>query len=241
MTACSLAHRTGIARTVGFPRTVEHCSLGIVHRTGCLTYERYIGVILHLIETYVTAFQAFQTVHALSVEHIGPFPVDAGGYVEAVKVEHEMIAGSSLRSPVHKLFHDLVVAVEEIDFESFDSHFRIMAADIFKVFFKRSESGPENYANTLVCSIFHNARHVYFGHDAEKFPAARHAPAVIHNHVLDAVFSREVYVVFVCLLVHSSLKVHSVNVPVVPPVPGHFARFYPGSVAYTAGRGQLVA
>ena len=50
----------------------------------------------------------------------------------------------------------------------------------------------------------------------------------------------KIYVIFVSIEVDACLEVHTFQIPVVPPVPSHLARFDPGSIAYLVGSSQGV-
>ena len=50
----------------------------------------------------------------------------------------------------------------------------------------------------------------------------------------------KIYVIFVSIEVDACLEIHTFQIPVVPPVPSHLARFDPGSIAYFVGSSQGV-
>ena len=50
----------------------------------------------------------------------------------------------------------------------------------------------------------------------------------------------KIYVIFVSIEVDACLEIHTFQIPVVPPVPSHLARFDPGSIAYLVGSSQGV-
>ena len=50
----------------------------------------------------------------------------------------------------------------------------------------------------------------------------------------------KIYVIFVSIEVDACLEIHTFQIPVVPPVPSHLARFDPESIAYFVGSSQGV-
>ena len=50
----------------------------------------------------------------------------------------------------------------------------------------------------------------------------------------------KIYVIFVSFEIDARLEVHTFQIPVVPPVPGHLSGFDPGSIAYLVGSSQGV-
>ena len=48
----------------------------------------------------------------------------------------------------------------------------------------------------------------------------------------------KIYIILVSFKIDACLEIHPFQIPVVPPVPSHFSRFDPGSIAYLVGSSQ---
>lgn len=145
----------------------------------------------------------------------------------AVHVEEQAVFGGRFREAVGEIGDLLVVAVEEIDLEALDPHLRVVLADAFEVAFRGIETGPEDDAHAAFLAVGDQFGQVDFGDDLEKVGLFVHGPAFVEDDVFDAVVGGEVDVVFIGFVVDSRLEVHAVEVPGVPPVPGHLAGFDP--------------
>ncbi len=78
---------------------------------------------------------------------------------------------------------------------------------------------------------------VYWFQNASLF---RVVPSFIKDDVFQTVIMSKIYVIFVSIEVDACLEIHTFQIPVVPPVPSHLARFDPGSIAYLVGSSQGV-
>ncbi len=115
--------------------------MGIVHRSSGLAHEGSCGIVAYLI-SIVDPLQVFETIYTFGIEHVGPFAVDACRDVVSVEVEHHVVFCSKSGYVVDESRHLLVVAVEEIDFETFDTHLGVVTVYLLEVAFERNISGP---------------------------------------------------------------------------------------------------
>ena len=69
---------------------------------------------------------------------------------------------------------------------------------------------------------------------------AQFIPTLIQNYIFDAVFSCEIDVVFICLIIYARLKINSINIICIPPVPCNMARFNPFCIGYLIRLGKLI-
>ena len=84
-------------------------------------------------------------------------------------------------------------------------------------------SGPEDDPDIPLTGVRHQFAEVDFGYHLHQVGLLVHGPALVEDHVFDAVPRGEVDVVFVGVVVDAGLEVHAVEVPVVPPVPCHLS------------------
>ena len=140
----------------------------------------------------------------------------------------------------HHFDGGLVVAVHKIHLESLDAHIGIGLADGFQVLVHHVEDCPEYDIHALALTIFYELRQldiVYWFQNASLF---RVVPSFIKDDVFQIVIMSKIYVIFVSIEVDACLEIHTFQIPVVPPVPSHLARFDPGSIAYFVGSSQGV-
>ena len=168
--------------------------------------------------------------HALKVEHIGPGAVESGRLVHAVEVEDEMVLGAHGGRTVYKLGHRLVVAVHEIDFESFDAHGGIVAAHLLHVAVEGPIPGPKHDAYPLCLGVRDQFGQVNLGHDLHQVGLEVDRPTLIEQHIGHTAAGRKVDVLLVGCIVDARLEGDTVEVPVVPPLPGRLARLNPGGI-----------
>ena len=187
---------------------------------------------MHLVLVLSCPFHSFQSVYALIVQHVRPSPRDARRLVCAVHIDNQMILCGNLRAIVFESRHILVVPVEEVHFEALHAHLGIMAADILHILLKCQETCPENDIDTLRLGILHYAFEVDLRIQHHQVLTLACSPAVVHNDIFNTVGCGEIDIIFICLSVDSGLEIHALDVPVIPPVPSHFARLYPGCVLH---------
>ena len=182
----------------------------------------------------------FHTENTLVVEDVRIGAVQTYRFVDAVQVEDEMMLGCAGSQAFHHFDGGLVVAVHEIHLESLDAHISIGLADGFQVLVHHVEYCPKHDIHALALTIFYELRQldiVYWFQNASLF---RVVPSFIKDDVFQAVIMSKIYVIFVSIEVDACLEIHTFQIPVVPPVPGHLARFDPGSIAYFVGSSQGV-
>ena len=182
----------------------------------------------------------FHTEDTLVVEDVRIGAVQAVWLVDAVQVEDEMMLGGAGSQAFHHFDGCLVVAVHEIHLESLDAHISIGLADRFQILVHYVEDCPEHDIHALALTIFYELRQldiVYWFQNASLF---RVVPSFIKDDVFQTVIMSKIYVIFVSIEVDACLEIHTFQIPVVPPVPSHLARFDPGSIAYLVGSSQGV-
>ena len=151
-----------------------------------------------------------------------------------------MMLGGAGSQAFHHFDGGLVVAVHKIHLESLDAHISIGLADGFQVLIHHVEDCPENDIHTLALTVFYELRQldiVYWFQNASLF---RVVPSFVKDDVFQTVIMSKIYVILVGIKVDARLEIHTFQIPVVPPVPSHLARFDPGSIAYLVGSSQGV-
>ena len=157
-----------------------------------------------------------------------------------MQVEDKMMLGCAGSQAFHHFDGGLVVAVHKIHLESLDAHISIGLADRFQILVHYVEDCPEHDIHALALTIFYELRQldiVYWFQNASLF---RVVPSFIKDDVFQTVIMSKIYVIFVSIEVDACLEIHTFQIPVVPPVPSHLARFDPGSIAYLVGSSQGV-
>ena len=182
----------------------------------------------------------FHTENTFVVEDVGVGAVQAVWLVDAVQVEDEMMLGCAGSQAFHHFDGGLVVAVHKIHLETLDAHIGIGLADGFQILVHHVEDCPKHNIHALALTIFYEFRQldiVYWFQNASLF---RVVPSFIKDDVFQTVIMSKIYVIFVSIEVDACLEIHTFQIPVVPPVPSHLARFDPGSIAYLVGSSQGV-
>ena len=148
--------------------------------------------------------------------------------------------GGGFGNAVYHFNGCLVVAVEEVDFKTFDAHGGVLFASNFQLAVEYVEYCPEYEFHSFLLSVSDQFRKVQFGNDGQHITAFGVVPAFVEHNKLDTVAAGEIYIIFVGIHVDTCLEGDTFQIPVIPPVPGHFPGFYPGSVAYAVGGCQCI-
>ena len=148
-----------------------------------------------------------------------------------------MIAGGRFRGAAIEIHHGLIVPVHEIHLEAADSHFGVFPAGPLHVFVECPVTGPEDYAHSFAFRIFAEHGKVDFRDHLEEVGLFVDSPAFVQDYVFNAIVGREIYVVFVGVVVNARFEIHPVDVPGVPPVPGHLAGTHPAEIRSGGGLG----
>ena len=214
---------------------VAHGSLGVVCRAGYHTHEGYAHLVGHQVYLGLPALGVLQAVNALEVHHIGPGPLQACRLEGSVEVDHQMILCGRLCGTAVKVHHRLVVAVHKVHLEAFDAHLGVLLAGALHIAFERQVAGPEYQAHIPLAGVFAERLEVDFRHYLEQVGLLVNRPALVQDHILDAVLGGKVDVVFVGVVVDAGLELYAVHVPGVPPVPGHLAGLHPAEIHIFSG------
>ena len=178
--------------------------------------------------------------HALVIYDVRPCPVQSGRLVGAVEINEEVIFGSHLGSTPVEIHHRLVIPVHEIHLETLHSHLGIMTADILHVPVESQIAGPEDDAHTALLSILAKHRDVNLRNHLHKVGLLVHSPALIEDDILDTVGGSKINVVFVGLVVDSGTEIHTIEIPVIPPVPGNLSRTHPAEISGRVSRSSKI-
>ena len=182
----------------------------------------------------------FHTEDTLVVEDVRIGAVQAVWLVDAVQVEDEMMLGGAGSQAFHHFDGGLVVAVHKIHLESLDAHISIGLADGFQVLVHHVEDCPEHDIHALALTIFYELRQLDIVYWFQNTSLFRVVPSFIEDDVFQTMIMSKIYIILVSFEIDARLEVHTFQIPVVPPVPSHLARFDPGSIAYLVGSSQGV-
>ena len=168
--------------------------------------------------------------NAFKVDDIGPCTVQSRGLAGAVEVDEEFVARSRFGGFVIEIGYGLVVVVHEIDLETLDAHVGIVLAHVLHVAHESVVPGPQDKPDALLVGVGHKLRQVYLRDNLHEVGFFVYGPSFVENHILDAVVAGKVYVGFICIVVYAAYEIDTVEIPVVPPVPCHFAGLDPRGV-----------
>ena len=116
-----------------------------------------------------------------------------------------------------------------------------MAAHVLHVALKGIIAGPENDADVALLAVADELLEVDVVDHLHEVGLQIDGPAFVENDILNAVFRGKIDISLVGIIVHARQEIHPVEVPVVPPVPGHLSRLNPRKVLQAGGLGQQVA
>ena len=142
-------------------------------------------------------------------------------------VEHQVVLGALLRYAVNHLCGLLVIAIKEVNFESFDAHGCIFFAGFVQLFVQYIEDGPENNVHLFLFGVADQFRQVDVRNDGEHVAALGLIPAFIKKDVFQSVLGCKIDVVTISVLIDARFEIDAADSPVVPPVPSNFARMNP--------------
>ncbi len=174
--------------------------------------------------------------HSFIIHDIRPCPAKTCRFVCAVEIKHQPVFCGSLGCPAVKSDHHLVITVHKVNLETLYAHLGIMPADFFHVTVKCPVSCPQDKPDTACGSIFHKLFQIYLRNHLKQVSLKVHGPSLIKYDVFYAMSSRKIHIIFVCPIVDACPEIHSLQIPVIPPFPGHFSRAHPAPVGSRIGR-----
>ena len=241
MGAGALAHGVAVVAEESVFVGIDHGAGGIVHGAG---QHAQIGC-RHVVARKVVhrsllcaglPLAVLQTLYPFKVHDVGIGALYAER-LQSVQVEQQVVLGGAGGQLIGGANHALVVAVEEVNLESFHAHGLIVCHGPFHVAYAVAPAAPQYHTHPFLPSVVHKLLQVYFW--VQVFEQAfLAAPSFVDDDIFQMVACGEVDVVAVGGGVHAGHEVHPRQVGVVPPVPGHLARLYPRGVLEAAGRRQ---
>ncbi|OQB66405.1 MAG: hypothetical protein BWX93_01964 [Bacteroidetes bacterium ADurb.Bin139] len=144
-----------------------------------------------------------------------------------MEIYQELIPGRRFCNTIQHLHYRLVVPVHEIDLESFESHAGINPAGLFQLFIQDVGYTPEYQANILFPGVCYQFLQVNLRDHLHDVLTCRWGPSFVQHYVFNSIGGRKVNEIFIGLCVDPDREIHACDSPVIPPVPGHFARFNP--------------
>ena len=148
--------------------------------------------------------------------------------------------GADFGGAVQEIDHPLVVTIHEIDLETLDAHVGIMFHDAFHVALEGVVARPEDDAHIALAAIFDQFFQVDLRHYLHQVCLFVHGPSLVEDHVFDPVLRGEPDIILIGFVVDARLEIDVVEVPCIPPLPGHFSGFDPRGVGDLRGRGEAV-
>ena len=157
-----------------------------------------------------------------------------------MKIDQHLISGTSFCRAVQEINKFLIVTVHKVNLETFDTHIRIMLHNILHITVESIKTCPQNNIHILRFGVRYDGWKIDFRDDFQQICFQVNSPTLIQNYIFDAMFGSEVDIIFISIVIDTGTEVHSVNVPIVPPVPGNLTRFDPGNITYTGRRSQAI-
>ena len=149
-----------------------------------------------------------------------------------MEIHQQMILRTHLRSPFVEIRYHLVVSVHEIYLEPLDSHLAVMSAYLLHIAVKSIIPRPQYQPHSTLLGIPYQHRQIYLFHHLEQIRFHVHSPSFVQYHIFNPVLRGKINIVLIRLVVNSRLEIHTLQVPVVPPVPRHLAGFNPTQVCH---------
>ena len=152
--AGALAHGFGIDGGEAVLAGVLHGALGVVQRTGHHADEGDGDFVQDQVAV-VVPLGLFQAVHAFEIEHVGVGAAQSGRLVSSVEVDKQVVFGGHGCHAVIEIDHLLVVAVHEIDLETFDTQVGIVLAYKFHVLVDGGIASPKHQSHVTFLGVLH--------------------------------------------------------------------------------------
>ena len=153
-------------------------------------------------------------------------------------VQHEVILGTMVGYSLRHFHRRLVVSVKEIHLKALDSHVRIFLASLVKMFVKNVEHRPQHNIHALLLAVGNQFGKVDVGNRIHDVALTGIVPSLIEYDVFKMVLGGKVDVILIGGNIDACFEVDTPQIPVVPPIPSHFAWLNPRRIAYLVGFGK---
>ncbi len=193
--ACALAHGLGVRGEPVLARAVAQGARREVDAARLHADEGEGDVVARVVILERAPFHLFHAEDTLEVEDVGVGAVETRWRVDAVQVEHEVVACATVGQPLHHLQCRLVVAVHEVDLESLDPHLGVVAARLLEVLVHDVEHSPQDDAHMPLVGMADEALQVHVGDGVHDVALVGVVPALVEDDILQSVLSGEVYIV----------------------------------------------
>ena len=144
-----------------------------------------------------------------------------------MKVECQLMFCRSISDTIYHFNGSLIVTIQKVYFEAFDTHFGVLLAGGFQLFVEYIEYCPKNDINSFLFSVGNQFRKVQFRNDSQHITAFLVIPTLVEHYKLYIIPAGEVYVIFIGIHIDTCLKGDTFQIPVIPPIPGYFSGLYP--------------
>ena len=157
-----------------------------------------------------------------------------------MEVEEEVVFGGSGSHAIIEIDHFLVVTVHEVHLEAFHTHRGELLTKLIHIGIDGGIASPKYKAYVTLATIVNEFFQVDFRHHLTQVGFLVDGPSFVKNDVFNAVLRGKIDVVLISVIVDAALEIDTIDVPIVPPVPGDLAGLDPGDVVDAAGRSQLI-
>ena len=208
-------------------RGIAHSSRRIIHRSRHHTDIGESNIIKRHIILDIRPFHLFHAEHAFKIDNMRVGTVDTCRFVNAVQIKGQFISGRHLSDAIHHFDGSLIITIQEIHLKTFDSHIRIFLTSCFQLAVEYIKHRPKHYFHPFGFAVCYQLRQIKFGNNGQHIPALRIIPSFIQHNKLQSVPAGEIDIIFIRIHVDTGFKRHSFQIPVIPPIPCHFACLYP--------------
>ena len=116
-----------------------------------------------------------------------------------------------------------------------------MTANVLHITVKSIITGPKNDAHIFGSCIIYQFFQINLFHHLHQIRLQVHCPAFVKYHIFYTVCRSEINVGFISRIIYSGHKINPIQIPVVPPIPCHFAGFDPWKIRQTGRGSQQIA
>ena len=142
-----------------------------------------------------------------------------------------MTLGSLLGHAFIEIDHYSIIPVHKINLDTLDAPRCHKVKRLVKLPVNIDPFRPQTYADTFLLGIPAHSRDIRFRIQCQQIILCR--PSFINKHILEAVGSRIIHQIHIRRRIYTCLKIHSINIIMIPPVPQHLTRTNPRPILFS--------
>ena len=227
MATCALTHRFRIDRIIVAFSCITHSALRVIHRTCHHTCKWNRSIKLYHIIIHGLPFQLFHAGNTFVIDDIGISTLQTCGFMNTMEVEHDLVFCTRSGSSVKELRDLLIVTIHKVHLETFDAHICIVLNHILHIAVEGFITGPEHQTHIFRFRIRGKLFQIDFRNYLHQVSLLVYSPTFVKDDIFDAMFGGKIDVILIGIVVDAGMEIHAVDIPIVPPIPSHLARFDP--------------